>query len=60
MKIYRVMTGYETDFYGNTTNVEKAEYFFNKDEAMELYKKGEFEWDGRILNHNRIEEIEVK
>ena len=60
MKIYRVMTGYETDFFGNTPNREKAEYFFNKDEALELYKKGEFEWDGRILNHYRLEEIEVK
>ena len=39
-KIYRVRTGYNKDFYGHNTT-EKAEYFFNKEEALARYKEGE-------------------
>jgi hypothetical protein len=40
MKIYKVRTGYKTDFYGYTTNQEEAKYFFNKADAEALYNEG--------------------
>jgi len=42
MKAYKVVTGYEKDFYGYTTNTEIAKYFFNKEDAEAEYKKGEY------------------
>lgn len=42
MKIYRVITGCKSDFYGHSTNEEVAQYFFNKEEAEALYNKGKF------------------
>lgn len=41
MKIYRVMTGYGTDFYGYSDNTEQAKYFLDKEKALALYKTGE-------------------
>lgn len=41
-KAYKVVTGYEEDFYGYTTDVEIAKYFFNKADAEAEYKKGEY------------------
>ena len=41
-KAYKVVTGYEVDYYGYRTDIEIAKYFFNKEEAEELLKKGEY------------------
>ena len=40
-KAYRVVTGHEEDFYGHSTTIEIAKYFFDKKEAEKFYKKGE-------------------
>ena len=43
MKAYKVLKGYNKDHYGYTDlNSENALYFFNKEDALAEYKKGEF------------------
>ena len=42
MKAYKVKMGYEKDWYGYQTNNAIEKFFFNKDKAIELYKKGEW------------------
>lgn len=44
-KAYKVVTGYKKDFYGYTTNIEIAKYFFNKADAEAEYKKGEYTYE---------------
>lgn len=41
MKAYRVITGMNKDSEGYNTT-ERAEYFFNKEDAEKRYKEGEF------------------
>jgi hypothetical protein len=40
MKIYRVVTGTGTDFYGYSDCTEQARYFFNKSDAEALFAEG--------------------
>ena len=42
MKIYKVRTGWKTDFYGYTTDEEIARYFTDKEKALALYNKGAY------------------
>ena len=48
-KAYKVVTGYEKDFYGYTTNNEIAKYFFNKADAEAEYKKGEYAYEQTVI-----------
>lgn len=49
MIIYRVVTGYKKDFYGNSTKEEEAQYFFNKEEAEALYNEGKFTMTSTLI-----------
>ena len=49
MKAYKVRTGWEKDFYGNTTNTEIAKYFFNKEEAETYYRTGEYTTEETVI-----------
>ena len=42
MKIYRVVVGHGTDFYGYNNGHEQARYFMDKKKAEAFYKTGEF------------------
>lgn len=48
-KAYKVVTGYETDFYGYSTDIEIAKYFFNKADAEAEYKKGEYPYEQTVI-----------
>lgn len=60
MTAYKVVTGYEKDFYGYDTNTEKAKYFFNKKDAKDFQKEGGmWEQSGRKGYWYTLEEIEI-
>ena len=48
-KAYKVVTGHEVNFYGYTTDVETAKYFFNKADAEAEYKKGEYTIEQTVI-----------
>ena len=52
MKIYRVVTGYGVDEFGESNHEEEAKYFLNREKAEAFYKSGEYLWEEtRITTH---------
>jgi hypothetical protein len=45
MTAYKVILGYETDFYGHATDKEIAKFFFDKEKALELYNAGKVTYE---------------
>lgn len=59
-KAYKVVTGHETDYYGYRTDIEIAKYFFNKEEAEELMKKGEYTYTYTAIYRTRKDGVVTK
>lgn len=49
MKAYKVILGYETDFYGHLTDKEIAKFFFDEKKALELYNEGKVEYKVTVV-----------
>jgi hypothetical protein len=62
MKAYKVLTGYQKDHYGYSTNNEIAKYFFNKEDAEKLLEEGgtfTASYNGQTYYRYELTEIEI-